>query len=160
MDLTRGLEDKNHVVVMDNSFRSLDLFHDLERRGIYTTRTMRENHIGLPPELTNTKEFKKRVQGELDWAMHESRRMCAAIWKDKQLVLLLSTHAPSITHRHPMECTVPRWNGALRPDIPTSSILKEYTRNMHGVDVADHRWGNYSSSQGCTSGGIEFFTFS
>jgi hypothetical protein len=145
MDLVRGLEDKNHVVTMDNYFTSVGLFCDLEWRGIYATGTVRSNRIGLPLDLTNTKEFKKRVQGELDWAMHESRRMCMAIWKDKQPVLLLSTHAPLITLGAPMDCTVPRRNGATRPEIPTTPILKEYTKNMHGVDVANHLRGNYSS---------------
>jgi hypothetical protein len=79
MDLTRGLENKNHVVTMDNYFTNVGLFHDLERRGIYGIGTVRANRIGLPPNLTNTKEFKKRAQGELDTAMHESRRLCAAI---------------------------------------------------------------------------------
>jgi hypothetical protein len=112
MDLTRGLEDKNHVVTMDNYFTSVGLFRDLERRGIYATGIVRSNRIGLPPDLTNTKEFKRRAQGELDWAMHESRRMCTAIWKDKQPVLLLSIHAPPVTSGVPMDCTVPRSNGA------------------------------------------------
>jgi hypothetical protein len=145
MDLTRGLEEKNHVVTMDNYFTSVGLFRDLECRGIYATGMVRSNRIGLPPDLTNTKEFKKHAQGELDWAMHESRKMCAVIWKDKQPVLLLSRHAPPITAGAPMDCTVPRHNGATRPEIPTSPVLKEYTKNMHGVDVADHLRGNYSS---------------
>jgi hypothetical protein len=145
MDLVRGLEDKNHVVTMDNYFSSVGLFRNLEWRGIYATSTVRANRIGLPPDLTNTKEFKKRAQGELDWAMHESRKMCSVIWKDKQLVLLLSTHAPPITHGNPRDCTVPRRNGATRPDIPTSPVLKEYTKNMRGVDVGNHLRGNYTS---------------
>jgi hypothetical protein len=145
MDLVRGLEEKNHVVTMDNYFSSIGLFRNLERWGIYATGTVRANRIGLPPDLTNTKEFKKCAQGELDWAMHESCRMCATIWKDKQPVLLISTHAPPITSGNPMDCTVPRRNGAARPDIPTSPVLKEYTKNMRGVDVADHLRGNYTS---------------
>ena len=128
---------------MDNYFTSVGLFRDLERYGIYATRTMRAKHIGLPPNLTNTK-FKKPAQGELDWIMHESRRMCAAIWKDKQPVLLLSTHVPPITYGDPMEGTVPRHNGPTQLDIPISPILKEYTTNMCGADVADHLRGNYT----------------
>ena len=61
MELTRGLEDKNHVVTMDNYFTSVGLFCDLEQRGIYTTGTVQSNCIGLPLDLTNIKEFKKRA---------------------------------------------------------------------------------------------------
>jgi hypothetical protein len=50
-------------------------------------------------------------------------------------VLLLSTHAPPITAGNPWDCIVPRWDGATRPDIPTSLVLQEYTTNMRGVDV-------------------------
>jgi hypothetical protein len=67
LKLTQGLEDKNHVVTMDNYFTSVGLFRDLERHGIYATGTVRANRIGLPPNLTNTKEFKKQAQKELDW---------------------------------------------------------------------------------------------
>jgi hypothetical protein len=68
--------------------------------------------------------------------MHESRRMCAAIWKDKQLVLLLSTHAPPITSGDPMECTVPRRNGPTRPDIPTSPLGELYMSHKDSQMVA------------------------
>jgi hypothetical protein len=40
MELTRGLEDKNHVVTIDNYFMSIGLFCDFERRGIYATGTV------------------------------------------------------------------------------------------------------------------------
>jgi hypothetical protein len=66
MDLISGLEDKNHVVAMHNYFTSVSLFRDLKHCSIYATRTMRANMIGLPPNLINTKEFKKRAQRELD----------------------------------------------------------------------------------------------
>jgi hypothetical protein len=69
--------------------------------------------------------------------VHESRQMCVAIWNDKQPILLLSTHAPPST---PMECTVPRQNGALCSDVLTSPMLKEYTTNMRGVDVANRHF--------------------
>jgi hypothetical protein len=147
--LTTGLENKEHVLVMDNYFTSIGLFRDLERRGIYATGTMRSNRIGLHPNMRKIKEFKRRTQGDLEWFMHESRRMCSVLWKDKQPVLLLSTHAPPITAGDPRNCTVPRRDGARRPDICTSPVLVEYTNNMRGVDVADHLRGNYTT-QVCT----------
>jgi hypothetical protein len=79
MDLTGGLEHKNHVVVMDNFFTSVGLFRDLERRGIYATGTMRSNRIGLHPDMRKIKEFKRRNHGDLEWFMHDSRRMCSVL---------------------------------------------------------------------------------
>ena len=130
IDFTRGLENKGHVIVMDNFFTSIELFQDLERRGIYKTRTMRSICIGLHPSMKNIKKFKKRPQGDLDWMMHSSRRLSSVIWKDKQRVLLLSTHAPPITNGNAMSFSVPPHNGRERPQIPTSLILVEYTTKM------------------------------
>jgi hypothetical protein len=143
--LTAGLDNKGHVVVMDNYFTSVGLFRDLERRGIYATGTMRSNRIGVHLDMRKTKEFKRRNHGDLDWFMHESRRMSSVLWKDKMHVLLLSTHAPPVFPGDPWDCTVPRRNGAIRSDIPTSPVLQEYTSNMRGVDVADHLRGNYTT---------------
>jgi hypothetical protein len=126
--LTTGLENKGHVVVMDNYFTSVGLFRDLERRGIYATGTMRSNRIGLHPDMRKTKEFKRRNHGDLDWFMHESRRMSSILWKDKMPVLLLSTHAPPIFAGDPQDCTVPRRSGAIRYDIRTSPILQNTQR--------------------------------
>jgi hypothetical protein len=40
---------------------------------------------------------------------------------------------------------VPRRNGAVRENIPTSPMLVEYTTFMRGVDVADQLQASYSS---------------
>jgi hypothetical protein len=143
-NLTSGLDNKGHVITMDNFFTSVGLFRGLERRGIYATRTMRSNRIGLHLDMRNIREFRRRGQGDLDWFMHNSRRMGSVLWKDRMPVLLLSTHAPPITPGNPRDCTVPRRDGALRLDIPTSPMLQEYTKNMRGIDVADHIRGNYT----------------
>ena len=105
---------------------------------------MQSNYIGLHPDMRKIKEFCRRGQGDLDWFMHNSRKMCSVLWKDKMPVLLLSTHAQPIMLGNPKDCTVPRRDGAQRPDIPTSLVLQEYTTNMKGVDVVDHIRGNYT----------------
>jgi hypothetical protein len=107
-NLTTWLDNKGHVITMDNFFTSVGLFRDLERRGIYAIGTMRSNRIGLHPDMKKIKEFRRRGQGDLEWFMHNSRRMCLVLWKDKMHVLLLSTHAPPITAGNPRDCKVPR----------------------------------------------------
>ena len=67
------------------------------------------------------------------------------MWKDKRLVLLISTHALPV--QAPMEIPVasmPRWDGAHGPLIPTSPQLLKYTMSMRGVDVADQLCASYS----------------
>ena len=61
-------------------------------------------------------------------------------------MLLLSTHALPIglsSMYPPLE--VPRRSGALRHQIPTPSILLEYTTYMRGVDVADQLKSSYTA---------------
>jgi hypothetical protein len=73
MNLLRGLEDKSHCVVMDNFFTSVPFFRDLANKGIYATGTIRSNRVGIPLHLKNTRTWRRREQGHLEWAMHDSR---------------------------------------------------------------------------------------
>ena len=62
--------------------------------------------------------------------MHDSRKTCFIIRKNKQLVLLLSTHAPLIIQGVSMICIVPRKDGANYTFIPISLVLLEYIKNL------------------------------
>ena len=57
-----GLANLGHLVIMDNFFSSVGLFNELLSMGIYATRTVRANRLGLPMELKDTKQFKKSEQ--------------------------------------------------------------------------------------------------
>ena len=50
------------------------------------------NRIGLPSFLKNTSAFKNVPQKTILWRMHDSHTILCMMWKDKKLVLLLSTH--------------------------------------------------------------------
>jgi hypothetical protein len=137
MKLLRGLEEKGHCIVMDNYFCSIPLFEELVRQGIYATRTVRSNRIRLPQHLKNTKLWKRCEQGHIEWAMHESRNTSCMMWKDKCPILLISTHTKPVGFPCVPQDEVPRRNGAVRKNIPTSHVLLEYTTFMRGVDVVD-----------------------
>lgn len=79
LELLDGLENKGHVVTMDNFFTSVDLFARLLERKIYASGTVRLNRVGLPSALTKTREFDQMPQSTLKWAMHESRQMTSVI---------------------------------------------------------------------------------
>ena len=145
MQLLSGLWNLEHDVVMDNFFSSIGLFMELLSKSTYATRTIRVNCVGLPMALKNTQAFKKEPQGTILWAMHNSRRVSCYMWKDKRLVLLISTHVPLV--QAPVEipmASVLRRDGAHRSLIPTSSQLVEYITWMRGVDVADQLRASYS----------------
>jgi hypothetical protein len=103
---TACLDNKGHVITMDNFFTSIGLFCNLEWHRIYATRIIYSNHTELHPYMRKIKEFRRRRQGNLEWFMYNSRKMCLVLWKDKMPVLLLSTHAPPITPKNPWDYTV------------------------------------------------------
>jgi hypothetical protein len=59
--------------------------------------------------------------------MHESRDISSILWKGKRPVLLLSTNAQPIGFPCKPVDVVPCCNGAIREDIHSSSMHKEYT---------------------------------
>ena len=61
-----------HLVVIDNFFPSIGLFTNLLSIGIYASRKVRPNWVGLPLELKVTKSFKNYPQGHTLWRMHDS----------------------------------------------------------------------------------------
>ena len=106
---------------------------------------MRTSRIGLPMDLKNTKAFKRSSQGTTKWQMHQSRSISWVMWKDKKLVLLISTHARPI--QPPCErpiIIVSRHNGVVRENIQTSLVLHKYTTDMQGIDVANQLRASHS----------------
>jgi hypothetical protein len=75
--------------------------------------------------------------------MHQEGKVCCTVWKDKQPVVLLSTHAEAVPL--PSKCQfVWRKFGGRRKKVRTGPMHLQYTRNMRGVDTADQLRGIYS----------------
>ena len=111
-------------MTMDNFFSSVALFKELLGRGVYACGTIHTNRIGIPLFLRNIRSFKNLPQGTTMWRMHDTRTMASVMWKDKKLVLLLSTYGQPI--QAPCErpvIIVPRRSDAVQEFIQTSPIL-------------------------------------
>ena len=65
LKLIHSNEGKGHCIVMNNYFLSIGLFEELEKIGIYATRTIPFNQVELAVEFIDTKEFNKD-QGSLE----------------------------------------------------------------------------------------------
>ena len=133
LKMVDGMENKGHVVIMDNYFIGVGLFKKLMDRGIYATGTLCNNRIGIPLQLSKTKEFNKNIQGTMDWRMHDSRKLSCVVWKDKKSVLLLSTHAKPIVSEGEETPIVPCRNGKDWLLIKTLHVHLEYTKNMRSA---------------------------
>ena len=75
--------------------------------------------MGLPIEFWSTKEFNKREQGSLAWKMHNSQHISSVMWKDKKVVLLVSSHAIPLGPPNVAITVVPQRSGAIREFIPS-----------------------------------------
>ena len=65
LNMLHGMDNKGHVVVINNYFTSINLFEKLLEKRIHATSTVKNNHVGLPCSLCNTKEFHKNVHKHL-----------------------------------------------------------------------------------------------
>jgi hypothetical protein len=86
-----GMEEKNHIVFMNNYLSSHELFKKLKERNIFACGTVNPTRKGLP----KLKEEKNMNRGDSDFSVSNDG-MCVYRWKDKKGVNLISSvHKPS-----------------------------------------------------------------
>lgn len=91
--LMEGLEGKNHKLVFDNFFNSVELMLYLKEKSILAVGTINATRKHMPTFKID-KELKR---GEFDWFTSGSG-LAAFKWKDKRCVHLLSNfHDPTYT---------------------------------------------------------------
>jgi hypothetical protein len=95
-DLLKDLTGRGRIVTTDNFFTSVPLYLDLLQRGIMATGTLRANRKYTPKAMFAKTITKKKEIGWVDYRMHKEGNICCAVWKDKQPVVLLSTHAEPV----------------------------------------------------------------
>lgn len=76
--------------------------------------------------------------------MYEVGNTCCAIWKDKNVVVLLSTHIEALSPPGMKQFVYRKINGK-KKKIRTSPMHLQYTENMRDVDTADQLQGVYLS---------------
>ena len=88
--------------------------------------------------MKKTKALNQDLQGTLKWKMYESHDLASVSWKDKRLVILISSHAMPIDDlESEKQSYVLRKNGANCELVPTSPMHLKYTTFMCRVDVAN-----------------------
>jgi hypothetical protein len=142
--LLEELGGRGHIVTTDNFFTSVPLFLDLLEKGIMATGTLRGNRKYVPQAMFAKKVTKKQTMGWIDYRMHAERKICCTVWKDKQAVVLLSTHARPISEPGKKEF-VRRKIGGKKKKVITGPMHLQYTRNMRGVDTAGQLRGVYTT---------------
>ena len=66
LDLAADVQEKRHVISMDNVFTSVGLFEELASLRIYATRMVRSNQIGFLLALKNRGAFRNAPHRTLE----------------------------------------------------------------------------------------------
>ena len=133
--------NKNHILVFDNWFNSVQLQCELAKRAIYCLGTVRTNRL-QGCNLLSDKELKKKGRG----AYHEKEcvigttTLRAVKWFDSKAVSLLT----SFESAEPAG-SVKRWDKKTKAkvNVPRPQMVATYNKLMGGVDLLDALIGMY-----------------
>uniref|UniRef100_A0A665TR44 PiggyBac transposable element-derived protein domain-containing protein n=1 Tax=Echeneis naucrates TaxID=173247 RepID=A0A665TR44_ECHNA len=151
-------KQQNYKVFTDNCFTSVPLILTLAQQGIHCTGTVRSNRLpGV--NLMCDAELKRTGRGSFEQktAMVAETTLHAVKWYDKRSVSLVSNYIGA----HPVT-DVDRWDGKRKKiiKVPCPAVVREYNKDMGGVDLLDSLIALYCSSTGMkTEEQVRLYTF-
>lgn len=127
MRMTRGYENKQHVLFVDNWFTSPAVLDALKQRGIRCCGSVRRNRKGMP----SIPEAEVRALGRGEWIQRQKGDATVAVWRDQKMVWLLYNHCS------PAEAaSLDRWSEAgNRISIGCPRAIRDYFFGARSVDV-------------------------
>ncbi|CAC5417683.1 unnamed protein product [Mytilus coruscus] len=135
VNLTRRLENKNHIVNIDNYFTSFDLFKILKGKKIYARGTVRSKRKNFPKAL-----HAKCVKNPGEKRVVQRGRITAYAWKDKKVIFFLSSaEYPTLDNLQVQR----RQKNGTQKIVPSPSVVQNYNVKMNGVDKADQTRTEY-----------------
>ena len=132
------LDDKHHVIYMDNFFSSVALCKKLKGFGTYSVGTLRANRKDYPEALKDKALLKKLKRGDYHTASGEE--ITISVWKDTKEVSFISN-----VHSSRGQDTVSRKkkDGSVSK-IPAPPVVKDYNANMGAIDKNDQLKKSYA----------------
>ncbi|KAJ8351852.1 hypothetical protein SKAU_G00233280 [Synaphobranchus kaupii] len=123
-------KQQNYKLFLDNWFTGVPLILTLAQQGIHCTGTVRGNR--LPGVLMSDVELKRTGHGSFEQkiAVVGETILHVVKWYDNRSVTLLSDYigASPVTE-------VERWDQKVITKVPCPAVVKEYNKNMGGVDL-------------------------
>lgn len=135
-----GVGEKNRLY-FDNLFTSVKLLKELDRRGIKSTGTLRENRVSPQMNFTPKKTFEKKcVRGQCEERLSPDGSICALRWMDNGAVTMLSTcHAKLPLH----DANRYDRKGKRKIVVRMPDSVYNYNQYMGGNDLADQNTAVY-----------------
>lgn len=130
---------QNHVFYFDNFFTSFDLMTNLTGRNICATGTVRSNRMNYCPVKTD-KDMNKEERAAFDCRFDENNKIFAVVWKDNNIVKVLSNHEAL----EPQQ-SVSRWSRERKEKVKVCQpkCIASYNKWMGGVDRMDWSINKY-----------------
>lgn len=121
-------------IFADNFFTSHKLIDVLVEKNYQYTGTIRQDRVKSKPPLTGVDQVKKKARGYHETVALKDESQIVTRWNDNAAVTLLS----SCLGDEPM-ATCSRYARAAKKytEVPQPHIIKEYNKNMAGVDRFD-----------------------
>lgn len=127
--LTETIVGTNRNITADNWFSSIDLVHELSKRGLTYVGTLRKNKREIPKEFLPAKQ---REEGDILYGFTNDMTLVSFVPKKCKAVLLVSS-----MHHTP----------ATDPETQKPEIITFYNSTKGGVDALDEKCTVYSTSR-------------
>ena len=122
------------------------MFDHLANVDVHACGTVTGQRKGFPRELVLT-NVKDKERGYTAWIM--ARQILATVWLDSKPVYFLSTiHSPSFPPGTPVENRTAQQRGGskIREALQVPPVVKEYNKDMGGVDIFDQHAQYYNTT--------------
>ena len=139
VDLLDGLENKGHIVFMDNWYTSPALVQKLSELGFGARGTVRYSAQGIP-DSANPKKV-TMTRDEPPKFFSKAGQLCV-VWQDaKKRVTILTNYGNCKTDTKEIRC---KKSSSGRRNIQRPSIVTDYNKFMGGSDLASQFFQYYT----------------
>ena len=131
VDLLKGMENKGHVVFMDNWYTSPALVHKLSQLGFGARGTVRYTTQGIP-DCANPKKVPRKRHDPPQF-FSKAGQLCV-VWQDaKKRVTVLTNYGNCKTDTKDIRC---KTSSSGHRTIQRPAVVNDYNKYMGGSDLA------------------------
>ncbi|GMF26761.1 unnamed protein product [Phytophthora fragariaefolia] len=140
LEVVRPLHHTRRIINSDNYYTSVQLLEALRLKGLYARGTVRKTSAHFPRHVVLEKKDGPRRTSRQGVSM--DRNTVAASWYDSSIMTVVSNADAST------QSTVTRQVRSEKVTFNAPTCIREYNKNMQGVDRLDQTRGRFSLPDG------------